>query len=125
MIVLGRLSLSLALVFCLASVVFLALGVRTGRKDLLKNGYFAVYGFFLTTVVASAVLLQAFLGKDFSFSLRGGELRRQPFHLLPHRRLLGGPAGLVPAVAAAHRHRGGRSSPCATSTGSSRSPAAP
>ena len=68
MIVLGRLSLSLALVFCLTSVVFLALGVRTGRKDLLKNGYYAVYGFFLTTVVASAVLLQAFLGKDFSFS---------------------------------------------------------
>ena len=38
------------------------------RKDLLQNGYYAVYGFFLTTVVASAVLLQAFLGKDFSFA---------------------------------------------------------
>jgi cytochrome c-type biogenesis protein CcmF len=67
-ILLGKLSLTLALVFCLTSVVFLALGMRTGRKDLIKNGYFAVYGFFLTTVVASAVLLQAFLSKDFGFS---------------------------------------------------------
>ena len=33
----------------------------------MRNGYYAVYGFFLTTVVASAVLLQAFLTKDFSF----------------------------------------------------------
>ena len=68
MIVLGRLSLTLALVFCLASVVFLALGMRWDRKDLIKNGYFAIYGFFLTTVVASAVLLQAFLKKDFGFA---------------------------------------------------------
>ena len=68
MIVLGRLSLTLALVFCLASVVFLALGMRWDRKDLIRNGYYAVYGFFLTTVVASAVLLQAFLKKDFSFA---------------------------------------------------------
>ena len=37
------------------------------RKDLIRYGYYAVYGFFLTTVVASAVLLQAFLKKDFSF----------------------------------------------------------
>src|SRR5665811_1937810 len=50
-----------------ASVLFLALGMRWDRKDLLRNGYYAVYGFFLTTVVAGAVLLQAFLKKDFSF----------------------------------------------------------
>ncbi|HZK16523.1 MAG TPA: cytochrome c-type biogenesis CcmF C-terminal domain-containing protein [Solirubrobacterales bacterium] len=51
----------------MASVLFLALGMRWDRKDLLRNGYYAVYGFFLTTVVAGAVLLQAFLKKDFSF----------------------------------------------------------
>jgi cytochrome c-type biogenesis protein CcmF len=67
MIVLGRLSLTLALVFSLASVVFLFLGVRWDRKDFQRNGYYAVYAFFLSTVVASAVLLQAFLKKDFSF----------------------------------------------------------
>jgi len=52
----------------MASVVFLALGMRWDRKDLLRNGYYAVYAFFLTTVVAGAVLLQAFLKKDFSFA---------------------------------------------------------
>ncbi len=67
MLVLGRLSLTLALVFSLASVLFLALGTRWDRKDLIRNGYYAVYAFFLTTVVSSAVLLQAFLKKDFSF----------------------------------------------------------
>jgi cytochrome c-type biogenesis protein CcmF len=67
-ITLGRLSLTLALVFSLASVLFLALGMRWDRKDLLRNGYYAVYAFFLTTVVASAVLLQAFLKKDFGFA---------------------------------------------------------
>jgi cytochrome c-type biogenesis protein CcmF len=67
-IVLGRYSLALALAFCLVSVVFLALGVGRDRKDLIRNGYYAVYGFFLTTVVASAVLLQAFLTKDFGFA---------------------------------------------------------
>ncbi len=67
MIVLGRLSLTLALVFSIASVVFLFLGVRWDRKDFQRNGYYAVYGFFLTTVIASSVLLQAFLKKDFSF----------------------------------------------------------
>jgi cytochrome c-type biogenesis protein CcmF len=67
-ITLGRLSLTLALVFSMASVVFLALGMRWDRKDLLRNGYYAVYAFFLTTVVAGAVLLQAFLKKDFSFA---------------------------------------------------------
>jgi len=67
-ITLGRIALTLALVFSMASVLFLALGMRWDRKDLLRNGYYAVYAFFLTTVVASAVLLQAFLKKDFSFS---------------------------------------------------------
>jgi len=66
-ITLGRIALTLALVFSMASVLFLALGMRWDRKDLLRNGYYAVYGFFLTTVVAGAVLLQAFLKKDFSF----------------------------------------------------------
>ena len=67
MIVLGRLSLTLALVFAVASVVFLFMGMRWNRKDLQRNGYYAVYGFFLTTVIATAVLLQAFLKGDFSF----------------------------------------------------------
>ena len=67
MLVLGRLSLTLALVFSMASVLFLALGTRWDRKDLIRNGYYAVYAFFLTTVVSSAVLLQAFLKKDFGF----------------------------------------------------------
>ena len=68
MITLGRLSLTLALVFAVASVVFLLLGVLWRRKDFQRNGYYAVYGFFLATVVASAVLLQAFLKKDYSFA---------------------------------------------------------
>jgi len=67
MIDLGHLALVLALVFSLAGVVFLALGVRWQRSDLLRNGYYAVYAFFLATVVASTVLLAAFLKKDFSF----------------------------------------------------------
>ncbi len=67
MIVLGRLALSLALVFSVAGVVFLALGMRWDRRDLLRNGYYAVYAFFLATVVSAAVLLQAFLKGDFSF----------------------------------------------------------
>ena len=68
MIELGRLALVLALVFALAGVLFLALGVRWQRRDLIRNGYYAVYAFFLGTVVASAVLLAAFLKKDFSFA---------------------------------------------------------
>ena len=68
MLELGKYSLWAALAFSMASVLFLALGMRWERKDLLRNGYYAVYGFFLTTVVAGAVLLQAFLKKDFSFA---------------------------------------------------------
>jgi cytochrome c-type biogenesis protein CcmF len=67
-IVLGRLALILTLVLSLASVLFLALGMRWDRRDLLRNGYYAVYGFFLASVVAGAVLLQAFLKGDFGFA---------------------------------------------------------
>ena len=68
MLELGRYSLWAALAFSMASVLFLALGMRWDREDLLRNGYYAVYAFFLTTVVAGAVLLQAFLKKDFAFA---------------------------------------------------------
>ena len=68
MLELGKYSLWAALAFSLASVLFLALGMRWDRKDLLRNGYYAVYAFFLATVVAGAVLLQAFLKKDFGFA---------------------------------------------------------
>ena len=68
MLELGRYSLWAALAFSMASVLFLALGMRWDREDLLRNGYYAVYAFFLTTVVAGAVLLQAFLKKDFGFA---------------------------------------------------------
>ena len=68
MIVLGQLSLTLAFIFALASAAFLFMGLRWDRKDFQRNGYYAVYGFFLTTVIAAAVLLQAFLKKDFSFA---------------------------------------------------------
>ncbi len=67
MLELGRYSLWAALAFSMASVLFLALGMRWDREDLLRNGYYAVYAFFLSTVVAGAVLLQAFLKKDFGF----------------------------------------------------------
>jgi len=66
-IALGKYALVASLVFSLGAVWLLALGMRWDRKDVLRNGYYAVYAFFLTTVVASAVLLQAFLKKDFSF----------------------------------------------------------
>ena len=65
---LGNISLTLALVFSMAGVLFLALGMRWDRQDLIRNGYYAVYAFFLCAVVASAVLLQAFLKKDFTFA---------------------------------------------------------
>jgi cytochrome c-type biogenesis protein CcmF len=65
---LGRVALALALLFALAGVLFLALGVRWQRKDLQRNGYYAVYAFFLATLLAGAVLLAAFIKKDFSFA---------------------------------------------------------
>ena len=67
MIVLGRLALVFALVFSLGAVLFIALGVRQRSRDLMRNGYVAVYAFFFSVVVASAVLLAAFVNRDFSF----------------------------------------------------------
>jgi cytochrome c-type biogenesis protein CcmF len=67
LILLGKYALVAALIFSLGSVWFIALGLGTNRKELIRYGYYAIYGFFLATVVASAVLLQAFLTKDFSF----------------------------------------------------------
>ncbi len=64
---LGTYSLVATLIFALGAAWLLALGAWSERKDLIRYGYYAVYGFFLTTVIASAVLLQAFLKKDFSF----------------------------------------------------------
>jgi cytochrome c-type biogenesis protein CcmF len=66
-IVLGRVALALSLVFSLSGVLFLALGVRRDRRDLIRNGYVVVYCFFLSAVVAGAVLLQAFIHRDFGF----------------------------------------------------------
>ncbi len=68
MLSLGTYSLVAALIFSLGAVWFLALGMRTGRTDVLRYGYYSAYGFFLSTLIASAVLLQAFLKKDFSFA---------------------------------------------------------
>jgi cytochrome c-type biogenesis protein CcmF len=68
MLELGRYSLWAALFFACAAAGFLFMGLRWDRKDLQRNGYYAVYGFFLTTVIAAAVLLQAFLKKDFRFA---------------------------------------------------------
>ncbi len=68
MLELGRYSLWAALFFACAAAGFLFMGLRWDRKDLQRNGYYAVYGFFLTTVIAAAVLLQAFLKKDFGFA---------------------------------------------------------
>jgi cytochrome c-type biogenesis protein CcmF len=68
MLELGKFSLWAALFFACAAAAFLFLGLRWDRKDFQRNGYYAVYGFFLATVIASAVLLQAFLKKDFGFA---------------------------------------------------------
>jgi cytochrome c-type biogenesis protein CcmF len=65
---LGTYSLVATLVLALGAAWLLALGAWSERKDLIRYGYYAVYGFFLTTVIASAVLLQAFLKGDFSFA---------------------------------------------------------
>ena len=67
MLVLGRAALALSLVFSLGSVAFLVLGVRQRSRELIRNGYVAVYLFFLAVVVACGSLLAAFLSKDFSF----------------------------------------------------------
>jgi cytochrome c-type biogenesis protein CcmF len=65
---LGTYSLVATLIFALGAAWLLALGSWADRKDLIRYGYYAAYGFFLTTVIASAVLLQAFLKGDFSFA---------------------------------------------------------
>jgi cytochrome c-type biogenesis protein CcmF len=66
-LILGRLALAFALVLALAAVALLAAGVRRRRPDLLRYGYSAAYGVALSSLVASAVLMVAFLAKDFSF----------------------------------------------------------
>ena len=67
MLVLGRIAVMLALVFSLAGVAFLALGLRHRSRELIRSGYFAAYGMFLSVAVACAVLLHAFIARDFSF----------------------------------------------------------
>jgi cytochrome c-type biogenesis protein CcmF len=66
-ITVGRVAIGFSLAFSLAAILFIVLGVRQRSRDLVRNGYIAVYGFFLSTAVAFAVLLQAFLNKDFGF----------------------------------------------------------
>lgn len=68
MLLLGRVALSLGLVLALAAAVFLAFGVKTSRRDFIRNGYYATYGFALAIVIASAILLQAFLRSDLGFA---------------------------------------------------------
>ncbi|RPI27799.1 MAG: hypothetical protein EHM52_05510, partial [Actinomycetota bacterium] len=68
MLLLGRLALSLGLVLAVAAAVFLAYGMKTSRRDFIRNGYYATYGFALATVIASVALLQAFLRADFGFA---------------------------------------------------------
>jgi len=68
MIVVGRLSLALALIFALSTVLFLALGTRWDRTDFRRHGYYSVYAFFLSVLVAAAALLQAFLKQDYGFA---------------------------------------------------------
>ncbi len=68
MLLLGRLALSLGLVLAVAAAVFLAYGMKTSRRDFIRNGYYATYGFALAAVVASVVLLQAFLRADLGFA---------------------------------------------------------
>ena len=68
MIVIGRFALLCCLVFSLGAVLLLALGVRRRNEELMRWGYLAVYGLFFSAVVAAAVLLEAFLARDFSFA---------------------------------------------------------
>ena len=122
---LGTYSLVATLIFALGAAWLLALGAWSERKDLIRYGYYAVYGFFLTTVIASAVLLQAFLKGDFSFAYVA---ENSDTSLSVFYRIAGFWAGqsgsfllwLLLLAIAVDRHR--RRS---TSTGSSGSPAAP
>jgi cytochrome c-type biogenesis protein CcmF len=67
-IVVGRFALFCCLLFSLGAVLLLALGVRRRHDELMRWGYLAVYGLFFSAVVAGAVLLEAFLSRDFSFA---------------------------------------------------------
>jgi cytochrome c-type biogenesis protein CcmF len=68
LIILGRLTLVCCLAFSLGAVALLAIGVRRRSAELVRSGYLAVYGLFFAAVVACAVLLEAFIGRDFSFA---------------------------------------------------------
>ena len=68
MIVLGHLALICCLAFSVGAVALLALGVRRRSAELVRSGYLAAYGLFFAAVVACAVLLEAFIGRDFSFA---------------------------------------------------------
>ena len=68
MIVVGRFALVCCLAFSLGAVALIALGVRRHSRHLMRTGYLAVYGLFFAAVVASSVLLAAFVGRDFSFA---------------------------------------------------------
>ena len=68
MIVVGRFALFCCLAFSLGAVTLIALGVRRHSGELMRAGYLAVYGLFFSVVVASSVLLAAFVGRDFSFA---------------------------------------------------------
>ena len=68
MLLLGRLALSLGLLLAVAAAVFLAYGMRSGRRDFIRQGYYATYGFALAVVIAAVVLLQAFLKADLGFA---------------------------------------------------------
>ena len=104
---LGTYSLVATLILALGAAWLLALGAWSGSaRTSIRYGYYAVYGFFLTTVIASAVLLQAFLKGDFSFAYVVENSDTSLVRLLPHRRLLGRAVGLVPALAADARDRG-------------------
>jgi len=64
---LGHIALVLSLVLSLASVLFLVLGVRQHSRALIRQGYLAVFLFFISVAVAGAALLTGFLNRDYSF----------------------------------------------------------
>ena len=66
MILVGRLALVLSLGLSLLAVALLTAGLRSRRDELVRRGLAAAYGLSLTALVASAVLLVAFLDADFS-----------------------------------------------------------
>ena len=72
MLDLGRIALILSLIFSLGAIVFLAAGVTQRSRDLIRNGYLAVYVSFTGVVVACAALLTGFLTKDFGFRYVAG-----------------------------------------------------